>query len=112
MHVAMFKSQRPDPAGAEELQRPPANYPTLDAFVSAAESDPDGVRTALASWVSEAPAGDRQIERQAQFHYWLFRAGENSELEKLRALATAYPKLTEVGVYLRLAVQDLDELWS
>ena len=90
----------------------PGPYPTLEAFVSAAESDPGGVRTALEAWIRDAPSAAAGLERRARLHYWLYRAGDGDELEKLRTLATSNPDLKEVGLFLRLAVQDIDETWS
>ena len=87
-------------------------YPTLEAFAAAAGSDPPGVRKALESWVRLAPTRAAELERRAQLHYWLYRAGDPGELEKLRTLAASNPALKEVGLFLRLAVQETDETWS
>jgi hypothetical protein len=74
--------------------------------------DPTGVRRALESWVHHAPSAAAELERRAQLHYWLYRAGDEAELEKLRTLSKSNPALKEVGLFLRLAVQDIDETWS
>ena len=103
----LLKLPLPKPAGTE-----PRTYPTLDAFVSAVGRDAAGVRAALESWVGQAPSPEHQAERRAQLHYRLFLAGDTAELENLRVLAAANPALREVAMYLRLAVQDLDESWS
>ncbi|MFI5281809.1 MAG: hypothetical protein ACHQ0J_01605 [Candidatus Dormibacterales bacterium] len=87
-------------------------YPTLEALVSAAESDPVGVRKALESWIRLAPTPAAKLERRAHLHYWLYRAGDAGELEKLRTLFASNPALKEVGLFLRLAVQETDETWS
>jgi hypothetical protein len=87
-------------------------YPILAAFVAAIGSDPDRVRTALEPWIKEVEDPDKEKEREAQLHYWLFRAGIESELETLRAMAAANPDLAEVVLYYRLAVQDTGETWS
>ncbi|MFI5282446.1 MAG: hypothetical protein ACHQ0J_04880 [Candidatus Dormibacterales bacterium] len=87
-------------------------YPILAAFVAAIGSDPERVRVALEPWIKEVDDPDRQKEREAQLHYWLFRAGIESELETLREMAAADPDLAEVVLYFRLAVQDTGETWS
>jgi hypothetical protein len=87
-------------------------YPVLDAFVAATRADTAGVREALESWVKQAPNQDREKEREAQLHYWLYRAGDATELERLRELAAANPDLVEVTVFLHLALQEYGELWS
>jgi hypothetical protein len=74
--------------------------------------DAAGVRRALESWIGIAPSEASETERRAQLHYWLYRAGDTGELAKLRALANSNPGLKEVGLYLRLAVQEIDETWS
>ena len=111
----MADSASADTIPAEEPQlrrlRPDA-YPVLDAFVASTRSDPDGVRRALESWVRLAPSPDREKEREALLHYWLYRAGDAAELEELRALAAANPQLVEVALYLHLALQEYGELWS
>lgn len=93
-------------------RRVPDAYPVLDAFVASTMADPDGVRDALEKWVKQAPSEDREKEREALLHYWLYRAGDENELDKLRALAAANPELVEVSLYLHLALQDYGELWS
>jgi hypothetical protein len=90
----------------------PVRRPVLDAMVASTREDPAGVRRALRSWVKQASSPDNQKERQAQLHYWLYRAGETDELDKLKALAAANPSLAEVNLYLHLAQQDYGELWS
>jgi hypothetical protein len=87
-------------------------YPILEAFVAANRSEPDRVRTALEPWIKDAAEPARQKEREAQLHYWLFRAGLDGELDRLRALAQANPNLAEVVLYWRLAVQETGETWS
>jgi len=90
----------------------PGRRPILDALVASTQGDPEGVRRALKPWVGQAGSPNAKAERQAQLHYWLFRAGETGELDKLKALAAAHPNLPEVTLYLHLAHQDYDELWS
>jgi len=87
-------------------------YPILAAFVAASRSDPERVRAALEPWIKEVANPNKEKEREAQLHYWLFRAGIESELDSLRALAAANPNLPEVVLYFRLAVQDTGETWS
>jgi len=87
-------------------------YPILAAFVAAIGSDPDRVQSALEPWIKEVHDPDREKERTAQLHYWLYRAGIESELERLKALADANPDLAEVVLYYRLAIQDTGETWS
>ncbi|MFI5283408.1 MAG: hypothetical protein ACHQ0J_09795 [Candidatus Dormibacterales bacterium] len=81
-------------------------------MVASTQDDPAGVRRALRSWVRQATSPNNQKERQAQLHYWLYRAGEADEIDKLKALAADNPKLTEVSLYVHLALQPYDELWS
>jgi len=111
----MAESASADTIPVEEprrRRRKPDAYPVLDAFVASTQSDPDGVRAALEKWVRQAPSPNREKEREALLLYWLYRAGDKTQLDKLRGLAAANPQLMEVSLYLHLALQEYDELWS
>ena len=89
----------------EDRPGPSARFasPILDAFVAATDSDPAGVRKALRKWAKRSSNPRVQKERQAQLLYWLFRAGDTSQLKNLKDLAEANPHLPELSLYLRLA---------
>ena len=84
----------------------------IDALAALSKSDTARVRAALEAWVKRAPDPDHRMGRQAQLHYRLYRAGDPTQLERLRALADANPNLAEVTLWQRLSTQDHDELWS
>jgi len=60
---------------SQEASIASAPYPTLEP--SRPRSDPTAeVRKALDSWVRLAPTRAVELERRAQLHYWLYRAGD------------------------------------
>lgn len=124
--MSYSRSRRKREAAAARAKQAPGSTPPIeftsriskpdkqlmDALAALYKSDSPRVRARLEAWVKQAANPDERVERQAQLHYRLYRAGDPTQLDRLKALSAAYPNLAEVTLWRQLASQDHNELWS